>query len=147
LHLILIGQLLKLHLAVKQYLEEEQKLPDELQPQQTKRLKNQKPREFGSDGGGVVYTLGSRLPPERGSSDLKPAVEHKSGQSEMNEKQLENFFIARVAKFACACINQRCNGTIYFGVGDNKVYHLKLLNTKLKYFCSSVQYGTICGLN
>ena len=38
-----------------------------------------------------------------------------------SKKDFEKKFIKEVAKFACACINQRCNGTIYFGVGDNKV--------------------------
>ena len=30
-------------------------------------------------------------------------------------------FVSKLAKFACACINARFNGTIYFGVADNKV--------------------------
>ena len=93
------------------------------------RVKNQIRRPFATDGGGVVYNQGFRLPPECGSSDLKPALEYKSGQSDMDAKKLESFFIERVAKFACACINQRCNGTIAFGVGDNKVSLLTFIST------------------
>ena len=82
---------------------------------------NQRRRNFGSDGEGVTYTLGSFLPPECDSVDLKPAIEHKSAQNVKDPNKFESFFIERVAKFACACINRRCNGTIFFGVGDNKV--------------------------
>ena len=74
-----------------------------------------------SDGGGVTYDEGSILPAECGSFDLKPAIEFKNGQNIKTKKEFEKFFIDRVSKFACACINQRCNGTIFFGVGDNKV--------------------------
>jgi hypothetical protein len=107
------GALLKLHIMVKSYLEEQ----NQKQPQ------NQKPRKFGSDGSGISYTEGFRLPPECGSNGLKPAIEYKSGDNIKDAKSLEQYFIDRVAKFACACINQRCNGTIVFGVGDNKVIH------------------------
>ena len=82
---------------------------------------NQKPRPFGSDAGGLAYSESAFLPSECGSFDLKPAIEYKAGQNIQNKKDLEKFFIQRVAKFACACINQRCNGTIYFGIGDSKV--------------------------
>ncbi len=58
------GALLKLHLLVKSYFKEEKK----------KQPQNQKPRKFGSDGGGVTYTEGFRLPPECGSFDLRPGV-------------------------------------------------------------------------
>ena len=61
------------------------------------------------------------MPSEGGSFDLKPAIEFKGAQNVKTSKDMERFFIERVAKFSCACINQRCNGTIYFGVGDNQV--------------------------
>ena len=107
------GDLLLIRARVSSYQKELESQP--------KHIKNQKKRKFGSDGGGVIYTLGARLPPERGSDGLEPAIEFKSGQSDMNAKDFATFFIERVAKFACGCINKRCNGTIFFGVGDNKV--------------------------
>ena len=105
---------------MKKHLETEVQTSDEQQSRKEKGHTNQKPRDFGTDGGGISYREGLRLPPERGSSDLKPAIEYKSAQN-VDKKSFEKFFIERVAKFACACINQRCNGTIYFGVGDTKV--------------------------
>jgi hypothetical protein len=84
-------------------------------------ISNQKRRPFGTDGGGLKYSESACLPAECGSADLSPAIEFKSGRHIQTIKDLEKFFVQRVAKFACACINQRCNGTIYFGVGDNKV--------------------------
>ena len=87
-------------------------------------LDYQKRRPFGCDGGGLKYAESACLPAECGSADLNPAIEFKSGRLIQTKKDLETFFIKKVAKFACACINQRCNGTIYFGVGDNKVRKL-----------------------
>jgi len=87
----------------------------------TSGINNQKRRPFGTDGGGLKYTESASMPAECGSADLRPAIEFKSGRHIQTKKDLEKFFVQKVAKFACACINQRCNGTIYFGVGDNKV--------------------------
>jgi hypothetical protein len=113
-------------MLVKKHLETENQNFEQRQSRKERGHTNQKPRDFGSDGGGISYKEGFRLPPERGSSDLRPAIEYKSAQN-VDKKSFEKFFIERVAKFVCGCINQRCNGTIYFGVGDNKVKANKIL--------------------
>jgi hypothetical protein len=134
---ICAGDLLKIYAIVKNYEENKEQqnqlsVPEPLldSPKQTF---NQSPRKFGSDGGGVSYKTKFRLPPECGSFDLNPAIEFKSGQRKMNKNEFEKFLIERIAKFACACINQRCNGTIYFGVGDNKVL-LLIFYLMLKFY-------------
>ena len=94
------------------------------EPKTTGVYVNQIPRPFGvSPGRDIVYVNSACLPSECSAYDLKPAKEYKSGQNGFLEglEKFEIFFIRHLAKFACACINQRCNGTIYFGVEDNKV--------------------------
>ena len=102
-----LGELIQLHFLVKNQIEKDSHCANLLTPDQSPnekqkviRVKNQIRRPFATDGGGVVYNQGFRLPPECGSSDLKPALEYKSGQSDMDAKKLESFFIERVAKFA-----------------------------------------------
>ena len=47
--------------------------------------------------------------------------------------EVETKFVNRVAKFAGACLNSRVNGTIFFGVADNKV--------------GEFEHGEIVGMN
>ena len=44
-------------------------------------------------------------------------------QDNFDFEQIEKLkipFVQRLGKFAAACMNKRCNGTIYFGVADDK---------------------------
>ena len=95
--------------------------------------KLQIPRPFKAKSEGVKYHLGHILPCERGPSDLDwYTIEFK----ELTGVDLANYeepFIIRLIKFACGCLNRRCNGTIYFGVADE---------VKKKY-----KHGEVVGIN
>ncbi len=87
-----------------------------------------RPREFKATGEGVKYKKGSILPCERGPSILEwKTTEFKelSGETFQDISEYEEPFIKKVMKFACACLNRRCNGTIYLGVADEKKKKLK----------------------
>jgi hypothetical protein len=82
-----------------------------------------RPRDFKATAEGIKYKKGSILPCERGPSILEwKTTEFKemSGEKFQDIDEYEEPFIKRVLKFACACLNRRCNGTIYLGVGDDK---------------------------
>ena len=78
-------------------------------------------REFDTDEK-CTYSRKCQFLPETGPDDLlNPCHEYKAFQSETSSditKQIN--FIKYLVKFACACLNERTNGTIHFGVGDDK---------------------------
>ena len=75
----------------------------------------------------LVYKEGNYIHQETGASNnlLEPAREFKQfdGGGNLDSDKIDDLkipFVTRVAKFANACLNKRCNGTIYFGVADGK---------------------------
>jgi hypothetical protein len=83
----------------------------------------QTPRKFLARGEEIQYALGSILPFEKGPSNLDwHTVEFKtfSGQTFTDIQSYEVPFISKLTEFACGCLNRRCNGTIYFGIADNR---------------------------
>ncbi len=83
------------------------------------------PRKFKNDSNGVNYKLGGILNHcERGPSNLEwHTIEFKefSGETLNDVSEYEKPFITKLIKFACGCLNRRCDGTIYFGVADEKI--------------------------
>ena len=71
------------------------------------------------------YKIGNFIPPESGPSSIEePAREFKLFSLDKKRlEEVETSFVDKVAKFAAACLNSRINGTIYFGVGDNRDGH------------------------
>lgn len=83
----------------------------------------EKTREFGNPVKNLKYTKGNWIHHETGHGNLlEPAREAKLFEMAVSEdpKVTCRNFVKRVGKFAVACLNRRCNGTIYFGVGDSK---------------------------
>ena len=68
------------------------------------------------------YKAGNFISAESGISSLEePVREFKLFSLDNVElHEVETKFVNRVAKFAGACLNSRANGTIFFGVADNK---------------------------
>ena len=68
------------------------------------------------------YTVGNWLEAESGAPSIdEPAREFKLFSLERNDLQdVEKQFVDRLAKFASACLNERVNGTIYYGIADAK---------------------------
>ena len=111
--------------------------PDTGQKQQQKSFEII--REFGQAVLQTKYTKGKLISHEiGGGSLLEPAREFKEFSAEGDLEQLEIPFIKRVAKFANACLNRRCNGTMYLGVADSKAS----LNIKGKKY----KHGEIVGM-
>ncbi|XP_069809138.1 sterile alpha motif domain-containing protein 9-like isoform X1 [Dendropsophus ebraccatus] len=80
-------------------------------------------RPFDKDVGNFKYVKGHVLPPESGVEDLMtPCHEYKSfnNASKLDRTSIDRKFTEEVIKFASACMNVRTNGTIHFGVLDNK---------------------------
>lgn len=87
------------------------------------RKRDVKPRPFGQPGTEHTYVKHDVLPPETGVSNLiKPCHEYKSFQTAvaLNAKRQKAKLAYEVFKFATGCMNMRTNGTIHFGVMDNK---------------------------
>ena len=82
------------------------------------------PRTFKADATNVKYKLGGVLAScERGASIVDfHTVEFKefSGETFSEVCEYEISFINKLIKFACGCLNRRCDGTIYFGVADDR---------------------------
>ena len=68
------------------------------------------------------YRAGNWLEAESGASSMdEPAREFKLFSLEKNSLQdVEKQFVDKLAKFASACLNERVNGTIYYGIADAK---------------------------
>ena len=84
-------------------------------------------REFGKTATkNCQYKIGKIIDQETGSgSNLNASREFKLFNFTPDDySKLERSFIKRVARFTNACMNRRCNGTIYFGVADNKGEYL-----------------------
>ena len=90
----------------------------------TKKGVQQEARQSGKPAGNIKYTLGNLIEHEVGGSVnlLEPAREWKSFDEVDFINTCELSFIEKVAKFSNACLNRRCNGTIYFGVKDKNSF-------------------------
>ena len=81
-------------------------------------------RLFGHASKDKTYTKGNLIQHESGPANLlEPAREAKLLEVIDDKDSLDDLmipFVQRVGKFAMACMNRRCNGTIYFGVGDSR---------------------------
>ena len=82
----------------------------------------EKTREFGQPANNLSYTKGNLIQHEAGPANLlEPAREAKLFEGlDESIADMEIPFVQRVGQFAIACLNKRCNGTIYFGVGDSR---------------------------
>lgn len=82
-----------------------------------------RPRPFDQEAADFVYVKHRVMQPESGAFDLiSPCHEYKSftGAAELDRIRLQTKFVKEVLKFAVGCMNIRSNGTIHFGVVDNK---------------------------
>ena len=70
----------------------------------------------------LMYRAGNWLEAESGAPSIdEPAREFKLFSLEKNSLQdVEKQFVDKLAKFASACLNERVNGTIYYGIADAK---------------------------
>ena len=84
----------------------------------------QTPRPFASEYFGKYYNGGFVLDSwESGSKDLiKPAHEFKLLRRDVSNTEDDSImkFVYETLRFACGCLNERTNGTIHFGVADEK---------------------------
>ncbi|KAK3545913.1 hypothetical protein QTP70_016669 [Hemibagrus guttatus] len=82
-----------------------------------------KPRSFGKSGISCTYVTHDVLQPETGVIDLiTPCHEYKSFNkaATLDHTRLQAKLAYEVLKFATGCMNMRSNGTIHFGVMDNR---------------------------
>ena len=110
---------------VEEHLLEKDIIPEKELPISRKKAEKQVLRKFGQEvEEGFTYTQGNFIPHETGAGSLlEPSRELKQfdGNIDLDDlNQSEIPFIKRVAQFSNACLNRRCNGTIYFGVADGK---------------------------
>lgn len=89
----------------------------ETPPSTTPReMKLQPPRKFKSSSCGIVYRKGNIfIQPEDDGTLAERCIEFKLFSTAKIVK-----FLKEVLRFACGCLNKRINGTIYFGIGDDK---------------------------
>ena len=92
------------------------------EPKVKEKATLEKTRDFGQSVKDLIYTQGNFIQHEAGPANLlEPAREAKLFESsDDNVVDMTIPFVQRVGKFAIACLNRRCNGTIYFGVGDSR---------------------------
>lgn len=84
-----------------------------------RNLDPQQPRRFLQPlDPDLRYVKGSIIGIENASSlsPLERSMEFKDSRTAFNSE----WFVAKLSKYAVACINARINGTIYFGVADDK---------------------------
>ena len=75
-------------------------------------------RPFLHPVGNVSYEKGNYVRHEIGPSSLcEPSREFKQFFVKGKIEDYEVPFVKKLGKFLIACLNRRCNGTIYFGVG------------------------------
>ena len=122
------------------------------------QLLHQIPRPFGEEHGEKPYFQGRILSCwETGTKDMiTPIHECKIFRTDVNPNtdEMVKKFVYETLRFACACLNERTNGTIHFGVADevenqtcgykpreivgSKVTNVPLYNEKLtEYICKS----------
>ena len=122
------------------------------------QLLHQIPRPFGEEHGEKPYFQGRILSCwETGTKDMiTPIHECKIFRTDVNPStdEMVKKFLYETLRFACACLNERTNGTIHFGVADevenqacgykpreivgSKVTKVPLYNEKLtEYICKS----------
>ena len=92
-------------------------------------------RKFGKTAEpNLCYKTGSVIQHETGAgSSLEPAREFKLFDvhiTPQNIDQIRDAFIRKFAMFSNACLNRRCNGTIFFGVGDPNIQNQQNLHLK-----------------
>ncbi|XP_056313130.1 sterile alpha motif domain-containing protein 9-like isoform X2 [Danio aesculapii] len=94
-----------------------------------------KPRPFDTCTGTFQYIQKEILPPETGPSNLlDPVHEYKLLVNTANaaEKDVLEKFSNETFWFAAGCMNDRTNGTIHFGVGDEPQYkHGQIIGLEL----------------
>ena len=82
----------------------------------------QTPRPFNTECGNQYYTQGFVLDCwESGPKDMiRPVHECKIFRTGVgsSEGHMVNKYVYETLRFACACLNERTNGTIHFGVAD-----------------------------
>lgn len=89
-----------------------------------KKNYNQIPRKFKGNPDDSNYYQGYIFTqPESGGTLSNRCLEFKSFFNCVNNKKdlVHVKFLKETLRFACACINKRVNGTIYFGVADSRV--------------------------
>lgn len=84
----------------------------------------QTPRHFNRDCGKTSYTKGFILDCwETGPKDMIVPIHeykiHQTGPNSCKDDILKKF-VFETLRFACGCLNERTNGTIHFGVADEK---------------------------
>ncbi|XP_046574102.1 sterile alpha motif domain-containing protein 9-like [Haliotis rubra] len=84
----------------------------------------QRPRPFKLDSLCTVYFKDYVMDvTESGSGMITPSLEFKYFRSSLdtgNENSPIEKFLTETLRFACGCLNRRRNGTIYFGIADEK---------------------------
>ena len=85
------------------------------------RQPTQTPRKFDRDVGITKYKKGAKLPclESRPGGDFLMPV-HRFVHLDLNDEHTCNFleFAKECVRFVCACMNDRANGTIHFGIGS-----------------------------
>lgn len=97
--------------------------PTQIEPKKRKQIGIQVPREFKHYSNNVTYDAGKIfLQPENDGMLSYRCIEFKSFCTceENTSKRNPSKFLHDVIKFACGCLNLRRNGTIYFGIADDK---------------------------
>lgn len=99
--------------AVSKTIENESETPPLTTPRE---MKLQHPRKFRSSSCDIVYRKGNIfIQPEDDGTLAERCIEFKLFSKPDIVK-----FQKEVLRFACGCLNKRINGTIYFGIGDEK---------------------------
>ena len=88
-------------------------------------------RKFGKTAEpNLCYKTGSVIQHEtEAGSSLEPAREFKLFNVSLTPQNIEDvrfYFIYHFAIFSNACLNRRCNGTMFFGVGNSNNKHEQL---------------------
>lgn len=89
-----------------------------------KKIYNQVPRKFKGNPDGIRYNQGySFTQPESGGTLSNRCIEFKSFFNCVKKRKdlVHVKFLYETLRFACACLNKRVNGSIYFGVADSKL--------------------------
>ena len=125
-----LASLLKIHREIM-------KEPDDAATQSTDTTTIQDTAEFGVTHTDIKYTLGAIIRPESSTSSItEPAREFKMielPEGLTSYKDNKFYILEQITKFACGCLNGRLNGTMFWGVGDDRTGKYK--------------HGQVVGLN
>lgn len=110
--------------AARDLVKDDQTLPQSKSRPTRDKRRYQTPRQFNRDCGKTSYTKGFVFDGwETGPKDMiVPIHEYKILQTGPNSSKddILKKFVFETLRFACGCLNERTNGTIHFGVADEK---------------------------